>query len=411
MVFAVSLLATGCGVAKKADQTLYEVTEAVSERDTVTGARSVSLLDREGQIDQGNTVAERILTQLQEQEAVVLNEEASPTQYARMQRIFERVHSVSHLRDEDWTAVLTSSPQFNAFVTGGTYMVVHLGLMEALTDDQVAAVFGHEIAHVAANHVGEAMGHAQLATLAGSESVDEDGFGAAFSHEQEAEADRIGILYAALAGYSPDAAAEVWQEKFAERGNLRGVSVYHSHPVNSERAAMNEEIATKVERYYTPGEVNADFAGLLEDNTLYRTRGDDYAESAGQGGGLAAMLETVANAAIQHERAKAEQERQERRAQFVRSVQAAMEIIGYRTHSATTWELGFRYRGGVPLEWVTVRARLPSKDGEWLPFVEKVEGPVHPGATFGVTFMHEALPAELLTPEYGQFMIDDAEPL
>lgn len=399
----------GCSVAKKTDEALYEVTEQVSERDTVTGKRTVSLADRKAQIEQGNAAAKQTLAEMREQ-GIALNEAASPAHYERMQTIFNRVHSVSHLRTEDWTTVLTSSEQFNAFVTGGTYMVVHLGLMKALEDDQVAAVFGHELAHVAANHVGERMGHAQLAAIAGGDAAKEEGFAAAFGHDQEAEADRIGTLYAALAGYSPHAAASVWQEMFKKIGNARGASVYSSHPVNSERAASNQQIAEKLDEYYTPGQINPDFERLLKDNVLYTTRSKTYEDQAGEGGGLAAALETAANAVARHRQAKAEKRRQERHAEFVRAVNSLVEIVGYRAREAHAWEIGLRYRGNVPLQWMTVHAQLPSSSGTRLSFVEKVEGPIRPGATFAVVFRDEELPAQHLAPKHGRFVVDDAKP-
>ena len=85
-----------------------------------------------------------------------LNAGVDRRSYNRLLGIFQRVHSVSHFANENWKIVLLPEDGFNAFVTGGTYVAVYQGLMDEVRDDAaVAAVIGHEIGHVAANHVFE----------------------------------------------------------------------------------------------------------------------------------------------------------------------------------------------------------------------------------------------------------------
>lgn len=406
--FAATLL-IGCSAAKQADQALYQVTEAVSERDTVTGQRTISIADREQQIKSGDAQAQKHIDQLRAND-VPLNEAARSQQYARMQQIFDRVHNVTHLRNEDWTPVLVGVDRFNAYVMGGTYMFVFQGLMEDLTDDQVAAVFGHEIAHVSANHVGERMSHMKIGAISGSDSVEDQGFAAAYTHQQELEADRIGILYSALAGYDPHAAAQIWRDKFKQRGNLREVGRYHDHPVDSERSETADKVADAASQHYIPGQINPDFERLLANNAVYETKSANYEDEAGEGGGLAALFETATDAYLRHQNAKVEKERQERRARFVRSVEQSIEIVGYRATGAHDWELGLRYGGEVPLNWITVRGALPNNKGERLDFLQKIDGPIYPGNVFSVSFSHPQLPASRIEPRNGRFAVDDAEP-
>ena len=88
-------------------------------------------------------------------------------------------------------------------------MVFYTGLTESLSDDGLAVIVGHEIAHIAAGHAVEQVSrdvvnldhnHSQEARLSGFYSV-----------EAEYEADMIGLLYATLAGYDGRKAAEIWE--------------------------------------------------------------------------------------------------------------------------------------------------------------------------------------------------------
>lgn len=166
-----------------------------------------------------------------------------------------------------WTPLLLPLPGFNAFVNGGTYLVVHYEVMNQVTDDELAAILGHEIGHVAANHVYEGMTYQAVAALTKSHSAKREGFRTAYTHENEKEADEIGILYAALAGFDPFAASRIWARMFKETGNDIENFV-HDHPINSERETETRKIGAKVYTYYQAGKQNPDFERILVSNAL-----------------------------------------------------------------------------------------------------------------------------------------------
>ena len=250
-----SLFISGCQTLKKVDQSLYQVAESVSERDLVTGQRTLSMANRQTQIKQGNAYIEKILANEKKAKRPV-NAAVNKQQYYRLLKIFDRIHQVSHLKHERWQPILIKRDSFNAFTTGGTYIVVHSKLMETLKkDSELAAVIGHEIAHTVANHVFERQTHAQISALAGSNSARRSGYQAAFTHESEREADKIGILYSALAGYDPMAASRIWQRKYAEQGNARAL-FHHDHPVNAERYQETLKTGKAVMQYYRKGQIN-----------------------------------------------------------------------------------------------------------------------------------------------------------
>lgn len=141
-----------------------------------------------------------------------------------------------------WEFVVFDAPDtVNAFALPGGKVGVYTGLLNlAASDDEVAIVIGHEIAHVTARHGAERMSQGIL-VAAGGLVLDHQtqgrknhdlmlaGYGLlstggmlAFSRSHESEADYIGIRYAARAGYDPRAAVSFWQkmEKQSKGGRL-----------------------------------------------------------------------------------------------------------------------------------------------------------------------------------------------
>ena len=133
-------------------------------------------------------------------------------------------------------------------------MGVNTGLLRiAQTDAELAAVVAHEMAHVTSNHAQSriqrnqtvALGGAILgAVLSGAENGQQLGqlaqkggeiaFGLTFSRAQELEADRIGTLFMARAGYDPTAAISLWQKMGASQKS-RTPELLSTHPVSATR--------------------------------------------------------------------------------------------------------------------------------------------------------------------------------
>lgn len=168
----------------------------------------------------------------------------------------------------EWSIKIIDDPEtVNAWAMAGGKMALYTGLVEKIkpTDDELAQVLGHEIAHALAKHSAEKMSVA-LASNAGILAVgilsDTKGLaltGAALaaavaiqmpnSRAAESEADRIGIELAAKAGYDPRAAATLWR-KMAKSGGGRPPEFLSTHPSPENRERRLQEIAPQMMPYY-----------------------------------------------------------------------------------------------------------------------------------------------------------------
>lgn len=408
LILAATAVLSGCQTLQNLDKGLYNVAESISETDRVTGQRTLSAADRSAQIRQGNAAVEQILAG-EKKAGRKIDAALDRKQYQRLVSIFDRIHQVSHLSRERWQPVLIDRDSFNAFTTGGTYIVVHDGLMKQLNDAEVAAVVGHEIAHTVANHVGERQTTQQLSLLASS-AARQKGFQAAYTHELEREADRIGVLYSALAGYDPYAATRIWQRQFQQEGNARSLFA-HDHPVNAERAAETKALANKVKQYYQAGRINPNAVTLRDNNSLWQKRENNDAAKAGEGGGVSAILSTALGAYVGHQQAKQEAVRQSQQAQFVQAVEKYMKLEQQKKASPTSWVTRWRYSGNLALKGVVMGLLAQDSKGKMHRYVAHQSGNVSPGQRFDLTFvMKDGVTLKQLEQMKSRYYLDDALP-
>lgn len=171
---------------------------------------------------------------------------------------------------QNWEINLFEDPTANAFALPGGFMGVHTGLLRvAQNQSQLAAVIGHEIGHVLAQHSNERVsiesatstGLQLLQALAGEESPQKQmvfaalGVGAQFgvampfSRKHEAEADLIGLEMMAKAGFDPRQAISLWQNMSAG-GGKEPPEFLSTHPSNDTRIQGLTSYLPKVMPYY-----------------------------------------------------------------------------------------------------------------------------------------------------------------
>lgn len=172
--------------------------------------------------------------------------------------------------DWDWSVVVIDDPEtVNAWCMAGGRMAIYTGLIEKVepTDDELAQVMGHEIAHALANHTAEKMS-VQMASMLGVAAIGiaADNHVAALggaslaavyainrpnSRTAEREADRIGIELAARAGYDPAAAPVLWRKMGAVGG--KGPPQWLStHPSPDNRQKTLAELVPQMQVFYDP---------------------------------------------------------------------------------------------------------------------------------------------------------------
>jgi predicted Zn-dependent protease len=165
-----------------------------------------------------------------------------------------------------WEVNLLGSGQVNAFCMPGGKIAFYTGILDKLklTDDEVAMVMGHEIAHALREHARERMGK-NAATNIGTNLLSQvlglgqlghtvTQYGAQlltleFSREDESEADLVGMELAARAGYNPRAGVSLWQ-KMASVNKNAPPQWLSTHPASSTRIAEIEANLPKVEPLY-----------------------------------------------------------------------------------------------------------------------------------------------------------------
>lgn len=399
---AAILVLSGCATLSEVDQALGQATEGLATTDRVTGQRVLGSGDRVSQIKEANAAIDEAIAK-GKAKGMKFNAELDAVQFARLERIVQRILPVTHFADEatQWRVWLVPDPEWNAYVVGGTYIMVNKGFVDdkAMSDDDIAAVIGHEIAHVAANHISERKNYQLVAGLGTNSSSRRESFSKSYGMAQEEEADKIGILYAALAGFNPESASVVWQRQFQKSGN--GGAFVSSHPFNSERAKQTKAIAAQVIEagYYNPGKTNPNAQGILKDNVLWQYR-PNTAE-AGKGGGSMAVIETVMNAYIQREQAKLVEAQQLARKQRIETTLQAIRILGTKAIDANTVQVGVSYKGYMPLSSFVMWANTPSiQEG----LISKAEGIIQPNTQFILTFTKEGLTAEAKQMKFG---VDD----
>jgi metalloendopeptidase OMA1, mitochondrial len=179
-------------------------------------------------------------------------------------RIAQQAHD--HMPGAEWEFVLFDGDDtINAFALPGGKVGVYTGLLRvAETEDALATVIGHEIAHVTARHGTERMstmlGLSALGVGIGVAGRDLDpgtrdaimiaygvvgtvGVALPHSRRAESEADEIGILYAARAGYDPRAAIGFWERMSAESaGRAAPPEFLSTHPSDETRIARLREL-------------------------------------------------------------------------------------------------------------------------------------------------------------------------
>ena len=190
-----------------------------------------------------------------------------------VEEYFAENNMIEKLADYSWEFNLIEEETINAWCMPGGKVVFYTGILELMdNEDQVAVVMGHEIAHAIAEHGNERMSQTLLTQMGGmalAKALEEKpeetqamwmgayGLGAQvglmlpYSRMHEYEADHLGLIFLAMAGYDPDEAIVFWQKMSQMKQGQSPPEFISTHPSDDNRIAKFREIIPEVKRKYS----------------------------------------------------------------------------------------------------------------------------------------------------------------
>ena len=199
-----------------------------------------------------------------------------PALQKRVQRVGERIAKAAERPDYNWEFIVFDNDKMaNAFCLPGGKVGIYTGLFKYIKSDvDLATIISHEASHVLARHAGERLSHSRLAKVGGIalnvglaalgvsapvSQVAQQGYGLGtqmgvllpYSRLQEREADRIGLIIMAKAGYDPELALQFWQRFATAKKNKAQMPQFLStHPSDATRIKSIRASLVEARRYY-----------------------------------------------------------------------------------------------------------------------------------------------------------------
>ncbi len=232
-----------------------------------TGRRAFIVTSESEEVQLGN----QAYTEVLQKERVSTNAKWN----AILQRVGKRIAAVANKPEYQWEFRLIESKEANAFCLPGGKVAFYTGIIPFLQNEaSMAAVMGHEVAHATARHggqritqaMGTQLGVSALGTLLGGSDPQKKnlimgalGLGAQigialpFSRGNESEADEIGLIYMARAGYDPREAPRFWG-RFAKAGGSAPPQFLSTHPASGTRQeALQAQLPKVIPMYDRSG--------------------------------------------------------------------------------------------------------------------------------------------------------------
>lgn len=179
------------------------------------------------------------------------------------------------INDYKWEFNLVKSTDVNAFCMPGGKIVVYEGILPVTQDETgLAVVMGHEVAHAVAKHSNERMSQQMIAQYgnaalgmaldgksAGVQQIASSVYGLGaqygimlpYSRKQELEADQLGLIFMAMAGYNPQAAESFWTRMSQSSGGAGVAEFMSTHPSDNTRIKKIREDLPEALKYYKGG--------------------------------------------------------------------------------------------------------------------------------------------------------------
>jgi len=187
---------------------------------------------------------------------------------AMVERVGKRIAAAANKPEYHWEFVVIDDPKtVNAFCLPGGKIAVYTGILPLTKDENgLAVVLGHEVSHALAHHGAERISDQTIVSLPlavlldgkseVAQSVIQNAFGIGvalpFGRKQESEADHIGLILMAKAGYDPHHAVEFWKRMAHEMQGKAPPAFLSDHPSDSQRIQKIQEELPEALSYYHP---------------------------------------------------------------------------------------------------------------------------------------------------------------
>ncbi len=197
-----------------------------------------------------------------------------PEANALVEKVGRRIADAAHRPDYHWEFVVLEGKEANAFCLPGGKVGIFTGLLKYTRDEAgMATVISHEVAHALARHAGERLSQSMLAqaggiglgaalggvgSLAGTAIMQGYSLGTQlgillpYSRTQESEADHVGLILMAKAGYDPAQALEFWKRMMTKDKGAKLPEFMSSHPNDASRLRELQEFLPEARKYYVP---------------------------------------------------------------------------------------------------------------------------------------------------------------
>ena len=268
---------------------LLSLVAGCATTDYVTGQQVQNMYSLGEEVQLGGQFYNELMGGLRKENAPI---DQDPASVALVRDITAHITAVAHITNLPYQATFVGDPDFvNAYALPGGNIMVFEGIWnpkEGLvrTVDELAAVIGHEIAHVNCRHSTEAMTRQMLPNLLLTAGMvwatieDKDDlqllFGGLmlahnglivtrYSRADELEADRVGMMYMAKAGYNPEAAPRVWERLAGANDSqvAKALSIFSTHPRDKKRAQELRKHLPEAMTLYNAAPTKRDGARLL----------------------------------------------------------------------------------------------------------------------------------------------------
>jgi predicted Zn-dependent protease len=195
----------------------------------------------------------------------------------RIQKAVEKLYADRNASDDlkgfDWEFNVVNEEVINAWCMPGGKVVVYTGLLPVTQDEKgLAVVMGHEIAHAVARHGNQRMSQQLALQLGGTalsvavaqkpavtQQIFSQVYGVSaqlgslkYSRKHETEADEMGLIFAAMAGYDPEAAIQFWERMSAAGGGAKPPELLSTHPSDDTRISNLKKFMPEAKKYYRP---------------------------------------------------------------------------------------------------------------------------------------------------------------